>query len=226
MKKTAFVLLLLLCFAVAFAGEGFFISPELGFGYLSGSRAFKDDYASYRKLTASGLEVGLSTGYEFSNNLRTEAYFSYLFAFLGAMSNSPDTPARPAKIPQDMKYTDYKAGLGVGYIFSINAKNRFRISGGIDFAGISNHTYSSDDAARTISNEIDGNKVTSFGLYTELAWHLLLEKRFELVAGVHACGNFTGWIRTLENHQWINHFEESEIGLFSVFGNVGFCYNI
>jgi len=121
-----------------------------------------------------------------------------------------------------MRYTDYKAGLGLGFFTTENT----RFSFGINFAGISNHKYTPNKPA-TIENEIEGKKVTSFGLYGEMANHIPILNHFDLILDLHGCLNFIGWIRTLENHVWVNHFDrDSEIKLFSLFFQTGLRYAV
>lgn len=200
------------------------VTPTVGAGYITGNRAFKSDPASYRKLAAQGLEVGFELGYDISQRLRAEAYFNYLFAFKADMVLSGNKSPSLKKIPSDMKYTDYKAGLGLGYFIPLNENNSFRISSGINFAGISNHKYSSAEVSKKIENQIGGNKVTSFGFYLNLAGHHHFSDKLDFVASVHGLYNTFGWIRTFENNKWVNHFnKKSEIELLSIFAKMGLC---
>lgn len=217
---------IILIFVTGLLFAGFSVTPTMGAGYIEGSRVFTENSSSYRKLAADGTEVGIEVGYSLKQNLRAEAYFDYLFASNGGMTDSVNEEVTIGDIDSDMSYTDYKAGLGVGYFVPINEKNSLRVSSGINFAGISNHKYSSADVPKKIENEQDGNKVTSFGIYIELADHFQYSDKLDFTFAVHSCLNTFGWIRTLENHKWINHFnEKSEIKLGSIFAQVGVCYN-
>lgn len=225
MKRNLVLIIILLIAGAAFAS--FSVTPTMGYGYVTGNRVFASDQTSYRKLAANGIEAGVVVGYNLSDVLRAEAYFDYLFALRGDMVNSSNLSTKPKQIDSNMKYTDYKAGLGVGYFIPINEKDSLRTSVGINFAGISNHYYSSTSVPKKIENEIDGNKVTSFGLYLELANHFHYSNKLDFVASVHGCYNIFGWIRTLDNHKWINHFiEKANIRLVSVFAQIGACYNL
>lgn len=225
MVRKLLVSLSILLLAAGHLIAGVSITPTVGGGYSTGSRAFSSDPLSFRKLATSGIEVGTVVGYDISPSLRAEAYFDYLIALRGDVVSSKDQSTSPQPIASDLTYTNYKAGLGLGYFVPINAKNSFRVSTGINFAGVSNHLYSSADAPRRIESEMASDKVTSFGFYLGLADHYHHTDKIDFVASLHLCYNTFGWIRTLENHRWVNHFnEKAEIRFLSVFAQLGVGY--
>jgi len=190
--------------------------PSLGFGYLEGSRYYVEKPSSYTGLCADGLEAGITLEADFSGYSCFEAYFGYLFAFKGGITNNSSSRPKLGTIPENWKYTDYKAGFGYVYKY-----NMYRLAAGLNFAGISNHYF--EGKTQTI-----GNKVTSFGLYLRAGVEPKITEKLSVLAEFHGCLNFTGWIREFDvaSQDWINHFEKSKIKLGSAFCKLGLVYKI
>lgn len=223
MKKLICLIIIACLLVPVFAGN-FSFKINCGYGGISGTRYnTKPEYS--HSIKASGLEVGTVISYipsEDGLGRGLEAYFDYLFAFKGSWSEDEFSAPNPASISSDMKYTDYKAGLGYVHRFE-----HYQYSYGINFAGVSNHTYSG--LPKKIENQTEGHKITSFGFYLDGNLLKKLSEHTSLSFGLHGCLNPIGFVRELDtdNHKWVNFFNEKSSTLcYSCFAQVGLVYTI
>lgn len=224
MKKFVCSVIVTCLLFTLFAGSYSF-KINCGYGGISGTRYNTEaDYS--HSIKASGLEVGTVVSYMKSADglgRGVEAYFDYLFADKGSWSQVEFQAPKPASITPDMKYTDYKAGLGYVHRFE-----HCQYSYGINFAGVSNHKYT-ENMPKKIENQTDGHKITSFGFYLDTSLLKKLTDHTSLSIGLHGCLNPIGFVRELdtENHKWVNFFNEKSSTLCcSCFAQLGLIYTI
>lgn len=228
MKKLISVIYFAFFVSTLFA-TGLSIQLNAGYGYINGKRYFTkpDNSVDYKvSLKATGIEAGTIVNYQFNNQWGISAYFDYLFALKGSFD--PDNAPKLDNIAKDMKYTDYKAGLGAQYRVLLEEKDYIRLIGGINFAGVSNHTYPEGEK-KIIENQIAGNKVTSFGLFLSAGEVHKINNKIDISASIHSCFNPIGIIRYLDTnqHKWINVFKggKTYTRCFTTFAQLGLIYN-
>lgn len=222
MKKTFVVLLITFILIPVFSAQ-FDVQVNAGYGFLEGKRSSCPE-KDMNNLKATGIEAGCMLSYLPSEKWGIEAYFDYLFADKGSFAKK--NAGNPSDIPSNMKYTDYKAGLGLQRRFYLSEKNYVKLGCGFNFTGISNHTYSKNP--KVIENQIEGNKVTSFGFYANLSLVHKLSGKLAVSAGVHGCLNPFGFIRNLnvEKHEWVNYFDTPvKVFCYSTFAQLGLIYS-
>jgi len=211
-KKQLLVFVILFVVFSCFAFDGISASFTCGYGYVNGLREFRKPSQDYVHLASSGIETGIIVDIPIKNKLSWQGFFSYLFAINGNESSNRNIFPKLESIQSDVKYTDYKAGFGLAFDFDV-----LSITGGLNFTGISNHSFIGDYQHR-------GRKVTSFGVYARLCKEYQMSEKIYAFGDAFGCLNFSGWIRTFdpEKQDWINHFDrQAFVFLYSVFARIG-----
>lgn len=228
MKKTVFlIVLLVLLNAFLFASSPISLQVNLGGGYLEGKRYLTRDNGTIDNqvsLKADGIEAGFLLAYDWEN-FGVEAFFDYLFALEGSFDpiNAPD----PGRIPEKVRYTDYKAGVGIRSFLTLSEKDSLRYAVGLNFTGISNHYY----LESSCKTQYAGNKVTSFGVYLACSEIHELTAKLSVSLGLHTNLNPIGVIRNFnpETRRWFFYFPKDgtpTVHLISSFVQLGLVYHL